>query len=85
MQRADYASTLRFTISALRQVSPYMPPLDQLHLSQSIPPILHHAARRGSTFALDYWGPLELLVSIEAVPCALVFGYTLSATKQRTG
>jgi len=64
----DYSSALRFTISALREAAAVMPPLDQLQLSQAIPAIFAHAARRGTAFALDYWGPLDLLVSLEAAP-----------------
>ena len=70
LERTDYSGALRFTISALRETAAFMPPLDQFHLSQSIPAIFSHAARRGAAFALDYWGPTSLLMSIEAVPCA---------------
>ena len=69
----DHQAGLRFTISALRELSGYMPPMEQLRLSQNIPRIFAAAARRGAKLELDYWGPPDLVMSLQAVPCVVSF------------
>lgn len=42
-----------------------MLPADQYELSQSIPRIFGAATRRGVPFELEYWGPTQLVMSLE--------------------
>lgn len=64
----DYQSAIRLTVSALRSLSSTMPPSEQLELSQNIPRIFAAATRRGAAFELEYWGPKELVMSMEIAP-----------------
>ena len=62
---ADYQGAIRFTITALRELAEAIPPRDQYKLSQSIPRLFAASSRRGSKFEMAYWGPPDLLMSIE--------------------
>ncbi|GAA5876487.1 hypothetical protein JCM16303_003552 [Sporobolomyces ruberrimus] len=61
----DYQAAIRFTVTALRTLSDTMPPVEQYELSQSIPRIIGSATRRGVPFELEYWGPTQLVMSLE--------------------
>ncbi|GAA5864034.1 hypothetical protein JCM1840_000679 [Sporobolomyces johnsonii] len=61
----DYQAAIRFTVTALRSLSDTMPPIEQYELSQNIPRIFGAATRRGVPFDLEYWGPTQLVVSLE--------------------
>ncbi|GAA5969112.1 hypothetical protein JCM3765_002183 [Sporobolomyces pararoseus] len=61
----DHQSAIRFTVTALRTLSDTMPPAEQYELSQSIPRIFGAATRRGVPFELEYWGPTQLVMSLE--------------------
>ncbi|GAA5989707.1 hypothetical protein JCM5350_007364 [Sporobolomyces pararoseus] len=61
----DHQSAIRFTVTALRTLSDTMPPTEQYELSQSIPRIFGAATRRGVPFELEYWGPTQLVMSLE--------------------
>lgn len=45
-----------------------MPPAEQYELSQNIPRIFAAATRRGAAFELEYWGPTQLVMSLEMAP-----------------
>jgi hypothetical protein len=62
---ADYQAAIRFTVTALRSLSDTMPPLEQYELSQNIPRVFAAATRRGAAFDLEYWGPTQLVMSLE--------------------
>lgn len=64
---------MRFTVTALRALSESMPPSDQYELSQNIPRIFAAATRRGVAFELEYWGPMNLIMSLEVAQC--IFPY----------
>ncbi|SCV69753.1 BQ2448_1147 [Microbotryum intermedium] len=64
----DYQAAIRFTVTALRAFAETMPPLDQLELSRNIPRIFAAATRRGAPFELEYWGPMQLVMSLEMAP-----------------
>ncbi|KAH8919350.1 hypothetical protein BT69DRAFT_498321 [Atractiella rhizophila] len=68
---SDYQGAIRFTISALRSLTEFMLPSEQLRLSQNIPRIFSAAARRGLSLEMSFWGPNNLLMSIEAPQPAL--------------
>ncbi|GAA5872900.1 hypothetical protein JCM8547_003260 [Rhodosporidiobolus lusitaniae] len=61
----DYQAAIRFTVTALRSLSDTMPPLEQYELSQNIPRVFAAATRRGAAFDLEYWGPTQLVMSLE--------------------
>jgi len=61
----DHQAAIRFTVTALRTLSDTMPPVEQYELSQSIPRIFGAATRRGVPFELEYWGPTQLVMSLE--------------------
>ncbi|GAA6044610.1 hypothetical protein JCM8097_006453 [Rhodosporidiobolus ruineniae] len=61
----DYQAAIRFTVTALRSLSDTMPPLEQYELSQNIPRVFAAATRRGLAFDLEYWGPTQLVMSLE--------------------
>ncbi|GAA5925915.1 hypothetical protein JCM1841_004039 [Sporobolomyces salmonicolor] len=61
----DYQAAIRFTVTALRSLSDTMPPSEQYELSQNIPRIFGAATRRGVPFELEYWGPTQLVMSLE--------------------
>jgi hypothetical protein len=61
----DYQAAIRFTVTALRTLSDFIPPAEQYRLSQNIPRIFAAATRRGAAFDLEYWGPHQLLMSLE--------------------
>ncbi|GAA5936717.1 TRAPPII-specific subunit TRS120 [Sporobolomyces koalae] len=61
----DHQAAVRFTVTALRTLSDTMPPAEQYELSQSIPRIFGAATRRGIPFELEYWGPTQLVMSLE--------------------
>lgn len=42
-----------------------MPPHEQYELSQNIPRVFAAATRRGAAFSLEYWGPTQLVMSLE--------------------
>ena len=65
----DHQAALRFTISSLRELAAHMPPMQQLALSQTIPRTFAAAARRTSRLEMEYWGPADLVMSLEAIPC----------------
>ncbi|KAK4057137.1 hypothetical protein OIO90_001632 [Microbotryomycetes sp. JL221] len=64
----DYQSAIRFTVTALRALPNTLTPAEQFELSQNIPRIFGAANRRGYTFGLEYWGPTQLVMSLELVP-----------------
>lgn len=64
----DYQAAIRFTVTALRTLSDTMPPAEQYELSQNIPRIFAAATRRGAAFELEYWGPTQLVMSLEMAP-----------------
>ncbi|KAM0753107.1 Trs120-domain-containing protein [Meredithblackwellia eburnea MCA 4105] len=64
----DYQAAIRFTVTALRTLADTMLPAEQLRLSQNIPRIFAAATRRGAAFELDYWGPTQLVMSLEVAP-----------------
>ena len=66
----DHQAALRFTISSLRELAAHMPPMQQLALSQMIPRTFAAAQRRSSRLEMEYWGPTDLVMSLEAIPCA---------------
>lgn len=45
-----------------------MSPAEQYRLSQNIPRIFAAATRRGAAFDLEYWGPNQLVMSLEMAP-----------------
>ncbi|BGP16900.1 hypothetical protein JCM10213v2_004908 [Rhodosporidiobolus nylandii] len=61
----DYQAAIRFTITALRSLSDTIPPFEQYELSQHIPRVFSAATRRGAAFELEYWGPTQLVMSLE--------------------
>ncbi|GAA6003089.1 hypothetical protein JCM10207_001980 [Rhodosporidiobolus poonsookiae] len=61
----DYQAAIRFTVTALRALSDTMPPVEQYELSQNIPRVFAAATRRGAAFDLEYWGPTQLVMSLE--------------------
>ncbi|GAA5826496.1 hypothetical protein JCM11251_002398 [Rhodosporidiobolus azoricus] len=61
----DYQAAIRFTVTALRSLSDTMPPVEQYELSQNIPRVFAAATRRGAAFELEYWGPTQLVMSLE--------------------
>ena len=65
---ADYQAAIRFTVTALRTLSDFIPPAEQYRLSQNIPRIFAAATRRGAAFDLEYWGPHQLVMSLEMTP-----------------
>ena len=65
---ADYQAAIRFTVTALRTLSDTMLPAEQYRLSQNIPRIFSAATRRGAAFELEYWGPTQLVMSLEIAP-----------------
>lgn len=67
----DYQAAIRFTVTALRSLSDTMPPLEQYELSQNIPRVFAAATRRGASFDLEYWGPTQLVMSLEVAKSAL--------------
>lgn len=62
---ADYQAAIRFTVTALRSLADTMPPHEQYELSQNIPRVFAAATRRGAAFSLEYWGPTQLVMSLE--------------------
>ncbi|SCZ89502.1 BZ3500_MvSof-1268-A1-R1_Chr9g10432 [Microbotryum saponariae] len=64
----DYQAAIRFTVTALRAFAETMPAWDQLELSRNIPRIFAAATRRGAAFELEYWGPTQLVMSLEMAP-----------------
>ncbi|GAA5898275.1 TRAPPII-specific subunit TRS120 [Sporobolomyces salmoneus] len=66
----DHQAAIRFTVTALRTLSDTMPPVEQYELSQSIPRIFGAATRRGVPFELEYWGPTQLVMSLEVARLA---------------
>ncbi|BGO92090.1 hypothetical protein NBRC10512_000821 [Rhodotorula toruloides] len=61
----DYQAAIRFTVTALRSLADTMPPHEQYELSQNIPRVFAAATRRGAAFSLEYWGPTQLVMSLE--------------------
>lgn len=68
---AEYQAAIRFTVTGLRSLSDTMPPHEQYELAQNIPRVFAAATRRGASFELEYWGPSQLVMSLEVVKCAL--------------
>lgn len=68
----DYQAAIRFTVTALRTLSDTITPADQYELSQNIPRIFAAATRRGAAFELEYWGPTQLVMSLEMAPYVLI-------------
>lgn len=68
MSLADYQAAIRFTVSALRGFSSEMSPQEQFDLGQNVFRVASAAARRGAAFELDYWGPEQLIMSLEMIP-----------------
>ncbi|GAA6025577.1 hypothetical protein JCM11491_005997 [Sporobolomyces phaffii] len=66
----DHQAAIRFTVTALRTLSDTMPPVEQYELGQSIPRIFGAATRRGVPFELEYWGPTQLVMSLEVARLA---------------
>ena len=64
----DYQAAIRFTVTALRCLSDSMPPSEQYELSQNIPRVFSAATRRGAAFQLEYWGPTQLVMSLQVAP-----------------
>ncbi|BGP40785.1 hypothetical protein JCM10449v2_004750 [Rhodotorula kratochvilovae] len=61
----EYQAAIRFTVTALRSLSDTMPPFEQYELAQNIPRVFAAATRRGAPFELEYWGPSQLVMSLE--------------------
>ncbi|GJN91136.1 hypothetical protein Rhopal_004154-T1 [Rhodotorula paludigena] len=61
----EYQAAIRFTVTALRSLSDTMPPHEQYELAQNIPRVFAAATRRGAAFDLEYWGPAQLVMSLE--------------------
>lgn len=61
----EYQAAIRFTVTALRTLSDTMPPHEQYELAQNIPRVFAAATRRGASFELEYWGPSQLVMSLE--------------------
>ncbi|GAA5873361.1 hypothetical protein JCM3774_000758, partial [Rhodotorula dairenensis] len=66
----DYQNAMRFTILALQSLAAVIPPDDQAELSRNIPRILATATRSGMPFSLEYWGPPQLVMSLEVAELA---------------
>lgn len=45
-----------------------MSPQEQFDLGQNVFRVASAAARRGAAFELDYWGPEQLIMSLEMIP-----------------
>ena len=65
VQFSDYQGAIRFTITALRELADVMLSSDQYRLGQSIPRLLAASARRGSSYNMAYWGPQNLVMTLE--------------------
>ncbi|KPV77636.1 uncharacterized protein RHOBADRAFT_33796 [Rhodotorula graminis WP1] len=63
----EYQAAIRFTVTGLRSLSDTMPPHEQYELAQNIPRVFAAATRRGASFELEYWGPSQLVMSLEVV------------------
>jgi hypothetical protein len=61
----DYQAAIRFTVSALRGYPGQMSPEEQFELGQSVFRVSTAAARRGAGFDLEFWGPEQLVTSLE--------------------
>jgi hypothetical protein len=60
-----------------------MPPLEQYELSQNIPRVFAAATRRGAAFDLEYWGPTQLVMSLE-VAKFVILSLLLSSISRMT-
>lgn len=64
----DYEGAVRFTITALRELIDDMSPSDQYRLSRSMSPLFAALSQRGARFEMAYWGPQNLVMSLEVAP-----------------
>lgn len=69
----DHRAAIGFIVQALRSLAATIPPFEQYDLSASMPRITAAASMTGATLELDYWGPNELVMSLEVAPCAVSF------------
>ncbi|GAA6060047.1 hypothetical protein JCM10212_001044 [Sporobolomyces blumeae] len=66
----NFEAAVRFTVTALRTLSDTTSPAAQSELVSSILRIFDSASRRGVPFELEYWGPTQLVTSLDVVPLA---------------
>ncbi|KWU44001.1 hypothetical protein RHOSPDRAFT_34430 [Rhodotorula sp. JG-1b] len=66
----DYQNAIRFTILALRTLATVISPEDQIALCREIPRIVAAATRSGMPLILDYWGPPQIVMSLEIAKLA---------------
>ncbi|GAA5987807.1 hypothetical protein JCM10908_007223 [Rhodotorula pacifica] len=67
---SDYQNAIQFTVLALRSLATVIPPDDQIALCHNIPRILAAATRSGAPLSLYYWGPPQLVLSLEVAKLA---------------
>lgn len=66
---SDYPAALYFVASTLKSLSSPLGPEEQIKLRDDIPELSAAARRRGVEAPLDFWGPSNLIVSLELSKC----------------
>jgi hypothetical protein len=61
----DYQGAIRFTITALCELQNSLSSTDQYKFSQNISKLFAAASKRGSRYRMAYWGPQDLVMSLE--------------------